>query len=105
MKPREWESMSRDTPHFEYLMELHSNLILSINKYVRLEDNQAAMDKNKKNLKEVLLNANEHLSTYNGDNSFLVYPDSLHLLDCLIGPLLHRCSCLFGYFEGKPVGG
>jgi len=84
---------------------LHFSLILSINKYVRLEDNQGSMDRNKKDLKESLLNFNEHLEMNGGGKKFLVHDNELHLLDCLLGPLLHRCSCLFGYFEGTPIGG
>ena len=101
---KEWQRLVAESPHFELLMSWHGLLILAINDYVRNDENGNG-ERSKRKLLTVLAVVNEHLRMNGDGKDFLVHENELHLLDCLVAPLLQRCACLITFFENSPMEG
>jgi len=101
---RAMSELNASTPHGDWLLEIFGKLNASLLKFVQ-NGTKGELLQSKADLSSVLGELEAHLERYGNGGSGLLTGPKWHLLDCLIAPLVHRCSASLSYFEGSPLPG
>ena len=101
---RAMSELNASTPHGDWLLEIYGKLNAALLKFVQ-NGTKGELLQSKADLSSVLGELETHLERYGNGGSGLLTGPKWHLLDCLIAPLVHRCSASLSYFEGSPLPG